>query len=274
MVAATLMALGAAVLHTAWNLAAKRSVDRFGALWAQFVVAAVLAGVILCFSGLPPSGSLKWAAISGVVHVPYIVFLARAYDKGEFSLVYPVARGGGVVLATIGGALLLDDRLGVGSWIAIGIIVVGLFALTPRAVPDAVFDALVVAATIGVYTLADAKGARVAQTDSYVFVGFVLMGAAVSIYGLLTRRQRSFVTAVRAQPLTVVASGLATVLTYALVVAAFRRAPVGYVVSLRECSVVLAAVIGWRFLGEASGPRRVAAACTVAAGVVLLVLAA
>ena len=74
-------------------------------------------------------------------------------------------------------------------------------------------------------------------------------------------------------PLTIVASGFATVLTYALVVAAFRRAPVGYVVSLRECSVVLAAVIGWRFLGEESGPRRVTAACTVAAGVVLLVVA-
>jgi len=122
--------------------------------------------------------------------------------------------------------------------------------------------------------LSDAKGVRVAKTDSYALIDFVLIGTAVTVFGLLSTRRRAAVTAFRAQPLIVIASGFATVITYALVVAAFRRAPVGYVVSLRECSVVLAAVIGWKFLGEESGPRRVAAACTVAGGVILLVVAA
>ncbi len=61
-------------------------------------------------------------------------------------------------------------------------------------------------------------------------------------------------------------------MTYWMVVVAFRYTPVGYVTALRESSVVLAAVIGWRLLGEQAGRRRVAAAGVVLAGLVLLVV--
>ncbi len=46
-----------------------------------------------------PAEAWMWAAITGIVHVPYIVALASAYDRGDFSLAYPVARGGGALLA-------------------------------------------------------------------------------------------------------------------------------------------------------------------------------
>jgi drug/metabolite transporter (DMT)-like permease len=60
-------------------------------------------------------------------------------------------------------------------------------------------------------------------------------------------------------------------LTYTLVLAAVRIAPVGYVTALRESSVVVAVFIGWRVLGEGHGRRRAAASAVVLAGVVLLV---
>jgi drug/metabolite transporter (DMT)-like permease len=65
-----------------------------------------------------------------------------------------------------------------------------------------------------------------------------------------------------------------SMLTYGLVLAAVRRAPVGYVAALRESSVVAAAFIGWRYLDEGSVRRRTIAAAIILGGLVLLILSA
>ena len=95
MLAATLLALTAAVMHAGWNLAVKQSGDRYLALWGQFSIAGAIGLVIVVAAGGIPAEGWVWAAMSGIVHVPYCWFLARAYDHGDFSLVYPMARGGG-----------------------------------------------------------------------------------------------------------------------------------------------------------------------------------
>jgi uncharacterized membrane protein len=57
-------------------------------------------------------------------------------------------------------------------------------------------------------------------------------------------------------------------------VAAFALGAVAHVATLRETSVVIAALIGTFFLGEPFGPLRALAAVLVAAGIILLHLAA
>ena len=58
---------------------------------------------------------------------------------------------------------------------------------------------------------------------------------------------------------------------YSMVLAGVRLAPVGYVASLRESSVVLGAAAGWLLLHERLGRARLASALVVTAGLVLLV---
>ena len=67
-------------------------------------------------------------------------------------------------------------------------------------------------------------------------------------------------------------TGLASLVTYWMVLLAVRRAPVGYVTALRESSVVLASFIGWRILKEGSGVRRIVASTTMVVGLVTLVV--
>ena len=59
---------------------------------------------------------------------------------------------------------------------------------------------------------------------------------------------------------------------YVLVQIAFRYAPVGYVTSLRESSVLIAAVGGHRLLGERGGRRRATAAGVIVTGLLLLII--
>lgn len=273
MLQATLLALGAAVLHAGWNLAVKSSAeDRFILLWAQFAMSAVLGLPIILLAGGVPSRALVWAAVSSAMHLPYAIHLARAYDRGEFSLVYPLARGGGAVLAAIGGVLLLGDHLRTGTAAAILVIGLGLFLLADRTTPHATMSALLVALTIGAYSVADAKGVRTAGTPVYALCTFVGTGITTTAYGTMIGRTKELVVVIRRARRRVLLSAVASMLTYGMVQWAFRSAPVGYVTALRESSVLLAALVGWRRLGDTGGPRRAVAALVVVAGIIGLVL--
>ena len=273
MLAATILALGAAVLHAGWNLAVKQSGDRFLALWGQFFLAGVGCLVLLVAVGGVPAEAWVWALLSGCIHVPYCWFLARAYDHGDFSLVYPVARGGGALLAAIGGIALLGDHLSALAVTAILVIAVGLFTLAGRASGPELWSALVVALTIGMYSLSDAHGVRSSGTPAYVLASFVATMAMTTTFGLVSGRRRAMVSAMRVNWRRFAVVGAAATVTYAMVQLAFQWAPVGYVTALRESSVVIAAVAGWRVLGESAGARRLISSGIVVSGLVLLIAA-
>ena len=273
MLAATLLALAAAVLHAGWNLAIKQRGDRFIALWGQFFVAGWMCAVALAAFGGLAAEAWPWVALSGSVHLPYCWFLARAYDHGDFSLVYPVARGGGALLAAIGGIALLGDDLSALGVVAVVVVAAGLFLLAGHARGPALASAAVVATAIGVYSVSDAKGIRAAHDGAYVFASFVATMVSTTTFGLVTGRRTAMAVALRRDWRRFGVIGAASAVTYGMVQLAFERAPVGYVTALRESSVVLAAFAGARLLHEPAGTRRIAAAATVLTGLVLLVLA-
>lgn len=273
MLLATIYALTAAVLHAGWNLIAKRAVDPFLALWGQFLVAGAISAVVLPLAGGLPTAGWGWASLTGLIHLPYVLGLGWAYRHGDFSLAYPIARGGGALLAAIGGVILLDDRLGAISFAAICAIVVGMVLLAAGAPLPQVVAALVVAASIGTYTTIDSHASREFDGVAYVFAVFIAIGAVVTSWGIASGRTRALIAigpdAWRRTSLAAVMS----IVTYGLVLLAVRRAPVGYVAALRESSVLLAAVIGVRWLGETHGRTRVLAATVIVGGLVLLIAA-
>ena len=273
MLTATFAALAAAVLHAAWNLRAKRSGDRFLALWGQFVAGGSVSLVVLVATGGPGWDALPYLAGSSTIHVVYLVMLARAYDLGDFSLAYPVARGGGALGAAIGGWLLLDDDLRGWSWLAIAIVAVGLFTFAPRRASWApLAGAGIVAVTIAGYTLFDSAGARhVDDAIAYAMGSFVASSLTISAWGLATRRGPVLAASLRADWRSPLWAGAASTTAYALVLAAVRWAPVGYVTVLRESSVLLGPLIGTFVLHEPLGRARARSAVIVFAGMALLI---
>ncbi len=292
MLVATLLALAAAVLHAGWNLSVKQSGDRFVSLWGQFFIAGLIGasaiGVVSIIAAnsdsvdaFPASGWI-WAASSGMIHLPYCWFLARAYDHGDFSLVYPMARGGGALVAAVGGIVLLDDNLSAFGVASIAIVAAGLVMLSglgPATRGDSarsradVSAALIVALTIGAYSTVDAHGIRSTDTPLYAMASFVGTATSTGIFGLASGRRSLMAAAMRSSWRRFTAMGVAALVTYAMVQLAFQRAAVGYVSALRESSVVIAAFAGNRMLGETAGRRRIIASCVVLAGLILLVVA-
>jgi drug/metabolite transporter (DMT)-like permease len=270
---ATVLALTAAALHAAWNLIAKSSDDPELALVGQFAVGGVVSAALLPVVGLPGGRALPWLACSTVVHVTYVLALVRAYHHGDFSFAYPVARGGGALLAAISGVALLGDDVAAGSWVAFALVAAGLVGLVgTRPTRASITWAAVTAATIGTYTALDAHGSRISTSgQSYGLTLLVCTGVAVALVGVARGRRRDLAARLPIAWRRYLVAGVFGVAAYTLVLVAVRYAPVGYVTMLRESSVVLAALAGWLFLHERMGARRLACAGVILAGLITLV---
>jgi drug/metabolite transporter (DMT)-like permease len=276
--AATILALISAVLHAGWNLFVKTSEDRDLAAWGQFLFGGLLAIPVLVVIGLPPTDVWVLLALSACVHAIYINSLVKAYSHGDFSLAYPIARGGGALLAAIGGVAFLGDQLTGPAWFAIAIIVIGLLSLMGRGATSAsILWALATAVTIAAYTLIDAHGAREAGDIALdgVRYGFALMplsAVTVSAVALTRGRRVAFTATLGSHWMRYLAAGACLTVAYTLVLLAVRLAPVGYVAMLRESSIVLGALAGWLLLKEHLGRHRVISSVIIATGMVLLIV--
>jgi drug/metabolite transporter (DMT)-like permease len=273
MLTATLLALGSAGLHAAWNLLIMTSSERLLAAWGQFLVGGLLFVPVLLLVGVPGSAALPFLVGSSLVHVLYVLALTRAYHHGDFSFAYPLARGGGALLAAVGGVLFLSDVLSGLAWLAIAIVVGGLASLVrPQVSRLALLWAGLTAATIGTYTTLDAAGARRSSGLGYGIALVLGAGIALSVLLLVIGRAGDIVPAVRLEWRRYLVGGVCSTLAYSMVLAGARLAPVGYVAALRESSVVLGAGAGWLFLHERLGRGRLVAASIVATGLVLLIV--
>lgn len=277
MILATGLALLSATLHATWNLLLKTAPDAERDLtsWGLYLVGGVLVIPVTVALGGPGLVAVPWLALSGLVHVAYIVGLVSAYQHGDFSLAYPLARGSGALAAAIGGAVLLGDRLPWPAWVAIAVVAAALVSLVGRGVSLwSVRGALLTAAAIGTYTVVDAHGARVSVDPlAYGLTTTATAAVGVSLVFLVRRRHRALVAAWPQHRARWIAAGACLATAYTLVVVATRHAPVGYVAMLRESSVVLGAFLGWRFLHESLGGRRLVSSLVILAGMLGLIAA-
>lgn len=273
---ATTLALASAALHVTWNLLLKLAPpeDRDLTSWGLFAFGGVLALPLAVALGGPGWAAAPWLALSGVVHVIYVTGLVASYRHGDFSLAYPLARGGGAVVAAAGGVLFLGDHLALSSVAAIAVVGAGLISLVDRQVrPLTIRDALLTAAAIGTYTVVDAHGARVSADGlAYGFSSVASAGAVVSVWYLGRGRLPALRRAWPDQGPRWVVAGACTAVAYSMVLLAMRHASVGYVAMLRESSVVLGALIGWLVLREPLGGRRLVSSAVVVVGLLALIV--
>ena len=275
---ALVLVLSSVVLHASWNAIVKSDDDRLVAGWATTAAGAVLGAALLAASGFPSSHALPFVALSGIVHSGYMIALTRAYDFGDLSLVYPIARGVAPVVATAGAAAVFRESLPGPAYMGIGLIALGVLLLgAPRrgaAAPPperALAWSLLTALTIACYTLIDRQGVRRTSPQSYIGVLFLIDALILSAYVGWRRGTAPWRLVPPGRWGMLGLSGAFSLGAYLLVLAALAISRVGYIAALRETSVIIAAWVGWRHLGDQQGPRRLISSGIVAAGLVILV---
>jgi drug/metabolite transporter (DMT)-like permease len=129
--------LVAAIAHASWNLFSKQAsaMAAAGFIWLVAVAgsigyAPVAAAVLI--AGRPHLTAMNWAFLAGtgILQSGYFLFLQRGYRIGDLSLVYPVGRGTGALLAALAGVLILGERPGPAGIAGIGLIISGVLVLS------------------------------------------------------------------------------------------------------------------------------------------------
>jgi drug/metabolite transporter (DMT)-like permease len=268
------LALGAAFLHASWNVLLAGARDSETAAAVATVCGVALLAPLALATGDVSDAALPFAGASAVLHVGYLALLARAYQDGEVSVVYPVSRGTAPVLVLIFGALFLSEGASTAAVMGVFAISAGVFLVGARRETRGIREkldkpprrdllfGLAIALTIAAYTLVDAEGVDHAQAPAYLFLllapSSVVYAAALALRGRDLRaelRPRAFLT------------GAFIVGAYGSVLAALRLADAAPVAAVRESSVVIAALLAAAFLNERVDARRLSGALLVVAGV-------
>jgi drug/metabolite transporter (DMT)-like permease len=280
------LVLIAAVLHATWNLCAKRAGGGLPFVWVVTIVICigylpVLVGYCLWSRPSINFTDIAWIAGSGVLKTAYSLCLQRSYRTGDFSLIYPLARGTGPLLSTLGAILVMGERptpLAIAGGV---VIIAAVFFLTDglrlfhqdRAhLRNAIKFGLLTGLFIATYTIWDRHGVHTRGIPPVIYDG----GTAFTVFVLVT----PFALSRRAEAtrhwadhkLYIFGMALLSPTAYVLVLTAMAFTPVSYVAPAREVSIVIGAFIGARYLKEADAKRRIWAAVAMAAGVIALAL--
>lgn len=278
--------LAAAGLHAWWNLAAKRARSGLPFVGAVGLVIAplylvVVAGYVAWWQPTFDGSATGIILVSALLKTGYALFLQRAYSRGDYSLVYPLARGSGPLLAVVVAILVLGERPTLLAGAGTLCIVASIYGLTGghRLLhPDhahiraGVLYGLGTGAFIAAYTVWDAHAVAGRGIPPILFDAGTAWASLLLLAPFTWRRRREVAalwTTNRREILTV---AFLSPLAYVLVLTAMSFTPVTYVAPAREVSMLLAAFLGARVLGELDLRRRLFAAAGMVVGVVLLTL--
>lgn len=283
------LVLAAALLHALWNIVAKRaggdsrfafiSAAQLSLIWAPL-------GLWVGWAVVPLWGWREWVAVlaSALVHVLYFTTLLRGYRLADLTVVYPIARGTGPLLSASGAVLLLGERLSAAGLAGVALVVGGVFLIAggpglwvqahdaahrERVRTGVAYGALT-GALIAAYTLIDGYAVTVLAI-SPILVDW--LGNVLRVPFLLPAALRdpaALREAWRTQWKAALVVAVFGPVAYVLVLYAMTLAPVSHVAPARELSMLFAALIGGRLLGERDRGWRIAGAGLIAAGVVSL----
>src|SRR5215207_2205168 len=123
---ALILLVVAAALHTGWNLLVKRAGEKQIFTWWAMVVGTACFAPLLAFSAPLPAVIWPYVLASALVETIYYLALLRAYTIGDFSLVYPLARGAAPAFLALWAALFLGERPHAGGIAGLALLLVGL----------------------------------------------------------------------------------------------------------------------------------------------------
>lgn len=284
--ASLLLVVLAAFVHAGWNLLAKRA----AAVGPVFVFAYNL---VACLAYAPwvlvllARGGVSWTGagvgvilLSGLLHLAYSLCLQRGYQAADLSVVYPVARGTGPMLSTLGAVLILGETPTGGGLLGLALVVAGILLIATQgrlsafARPEGRAGVGWGAATgglIAAYTVVDAHAVKALGVAPVALDWFSNLLRFFLLLPLVLADPRRARRAMRGHWPAALGVGLLSPLSYILVLAALADgAPLSLVAPLREMSMMVGALMGLVVLRERVGPGRLAGCAVLIAGVILL----
>lgn len=278
------LVLASAAMHATWNLVAKRTSAGQPFLFLAYVIGTVAYtpfAIAILLIGHP---QIEWTWLAFVIgavalQTVYFATLTTGYRHGDLSLVYPIARATGPLLATVGAIVLFGERPSVLALAGAVFIVVGALLLTgdPRTLRArgaivAVGYAILTGVAIGLYTLWDKTAVAFILIPPLIYDWLVIAGQMLAVAPVAFRRRVEVRDVWVRQRGSVLLVGVISRLSYLCMLVALTLSPVSYVAPAREITILFGTILGTRVLAEGQGSRRLIGAAGMVVGIVALAL--
>ena len=255
-----ILILVSALCHAVWSAIIKSSKNPLSLMGITSVLEVTIF-LPLTFTVPFPTLEVWYFLIATVIiHVFYRLNVIYSYRYGDLSYIYPISRGSSCLFVAIISILFLSSDISVAGFVGILIVCIGLFLISYsknlsfnfRGFALAISTAILITA----YTLVDGVGVRLSENGfSYIYWLFTLNGIPLLIIGLISKdglRKRETYTFRSG-----IAAGVFATSSYAIVVWSMQFIEIAYVSSIREISIVFAAIIGMLFLFEKNAKSRI-----------------
>lgn len=278
------MVLVSASLHASWNYLAKKAGGDTAFVWIFSVIATLIylpLAIAIVVVQKPTLGTPELVAltVTCIIHILYYLFLNWGYQVGDLSLVYPIARGVGPMLAGIGAIVLLGERpslLVIGGMLLISLGVIILTSTPTKnrsgSVRAGVVYGLLTALVIAAYTLQDKQVVSYFLVPPLILTWASNMVRAVFLAPHALRHWDSVKRNWQQHKREAFAVGIIDSLSYILFLIALSTSDVTHLSPLRQTSILIGAFLGTRLLSEEGGRRRIVAALVMMSGVIVLAL--
>ena len=265
-----ILILVSALCHAVWSAIIKSSKNPLSLMGITSVLEVTIF-LPLTFTVPFPTVEVWYFLIATVIiHVFYRLNVIYSYRYGDLSYIYPISRGSSCLFVAIISILFLSSDISVAGFVGILIVCIGLFLISYsknlsfnfRGFALAISTAILITA----YTLVDGVGVRLSENGfSYIYWLFTLNGIPLLIIGLISKdglRKRETYTFRSG-----IAAGVFATSSYAIVVWSMQFIEIAYVSSIREISIVFAAIIGMLFLFEKNAKSRIIPAILIVGGI-------
>ena len=281
------LVLAAGSFHATWNLLAKRAssgVSGPAFVWLctalSTLIFAPVAAIVL--SENPHVGTLGLLFMfgSGILHTGYFLSLQEGYRVGDLSMIYPLARGTGPLLASTAAIALFDERPGPLGAAGILLIVSGVFLLAWE--PDSgsrgsakkkwlgMAFGLLTGVFIASYTLWDKYAVSDLSLSPILYYWAFSSVEALLLTPLALRDKEKVRAAWRAHWLETLGVAVLSPLSYVLVLIALVFTPVSQVAPAREIGILIGTLMGGRLLAEGGLRQRLVASGLMVVGIAAL----
>ncbi|MBP1765447.1 MAG: hypothetical protein H6Q65_2505 [Firmicutes bacterium] len=279
---ALLLVLSAAFAHATWNYLAKRASGGTPFVWLFGAISTIvylpLAIWILVYQQ-PVIGSAQLGFMIGtaVLHCAYFYLLDRGYQIGDLSLIYPLARSTGPLLATVAAVFVLGEQP---TFVTISgglLILIGVFFLTgnpfllrsPGASKPAMF-AVLCGMVIATYTVWDKMAVSTYLVPPLLLDWSSNLGRTLLLTPYAMKRRDKVREQWKLNKKLVIGVGILCPLAYILILTALVFSPVSYIAPAREISILVGTVLGAKLLSEGNLTSRLAAAGAMVIGLIIL----
>jgi drug/metabolite transporter (DMT)-like permease len=278
--------LSASLLHAIWNLSSKRAADVDSTIfvWTNAAVSMVVFFplVIYVFVVNHPtitSRDFIFFAGTGCLHTIYFLALQRGYRTSDMSVVYPIARGSGPVIASALAIALFQAKPAPPAVLGIALVGVGVFTIgIPRLnsgkleLSKGLRAGLLVGIIISIYTIWDSYAIAKLGISPIVQDWSGSLGRVVLLGGFAAKKRSTILAVTKKNIKAILIVGILSPLAYILVLTAYRYAPVTAVAPARELSVLFGVVLGGQILKERDRTKRFAGSVLLVIGVALVAI--